>query len=319
MYDPALHHRRSIRLPGHDYAAGSTYYITLCTESRQRLFGTIINGRMIPNEAAHIIRTEWLRSAEIRREIELDEWVIMPEHFHAIVSIRTSRSRKPARATVSEATGPTPKSLGALIAGFKGSSAKQLNLWRGTPGQTVWHRNYYEHIVRDAADLARIRSYIRANPENYDILRFGEPRFMLGNRELLAHPQTAFLSSRGGAATVKPFEKRPACIMSGFLSPLERKIFGVCLAERIPMIQVLACGLPNSIPPRVSQAIDDGMLLLMTPFPETIQQPSASRAAWCNHYLLQIAQQVIIGHLNPDGMLAYLISDIPCGTPIIFQ
>ena len=89
-YDPSIHHRRSIRLRGHDYASPGLYFVTLCKADRRPIFGTIVNGRMALTDAGRVVREEWPRSAVIRREIELDEWVVMPNHFHAIARICTT-------------------------------------------------------------------------------------------------------------------------------------------------------------------------------------------------------------------------------------
>ena len=97
---------------------------------------------------------------------------------------------------------------------------------------------------------------------------------------------------------------------------MERDVFNACLADGTPMIQVLACGLPKRFPARVQRALDAGLLLVMTPFPDTVTRVNAERAAWCNQYLLHAADTVVIGHLNPDGLLACLLSDMPSDKPI---
>jgi REP element-mobilizing transposase RayT len=81
------HHRRSIRLKGYDYSQTGYYFITLCTRDRQCWFGEVKNGKMYLNSIGSIVAKEWLNSAQIRQEIELDEWIVMPNHFHAIVII----------------------------------------------------------------------------------------------------------------------------------------------------------------------------------------------------------------------------------------
>ena len=83
------------------------------------------------------------------------------------------------------------------------------------------------------------------------------------------------------------------------------------------MVQVLARGLPAVVPPRVRAAIDAGLLLVMTPFPATETGFSAARAAWCNQYVLHVAQSVVIGQLAPDGMLACLLADLPQDKPVV--
>jgi len=85
--NPAKHHRRSIRLKGYDYALAGLYFITLCCHNRACLFGKIENGRMILNEYGHIAYNEWLKTTEIRNNVELGEFVIMPNHIHGIVRL----------------------------------------------------------------------------------------------------------------------------------------------------------------------------------------------------------------------------------------
>jgi len=327
-FDPAIHHRRSIRLQGHDYAGGGIYYVTLVTEGWRRLFGGVINGRMVLSDAGRIVQDEWVRSARIREEIALDEWVVMPDHFHAVVAIRSRGDRQVARMRREEGDLPVARtlagrSLGALIAGFKGAVGKRINELRGTPGVGVWHRNYYEHVVRDEADLVRIRRYIRANPANYDPLRFGPPRFMMGNPDLFQLPKTAFLASRraddrqGAPPGAALFASSPACVISGFLSPMERQVFRDCLERGIPVIQVLACGLPRVLPAHVRAALASGRLLIMTPFPAGVRHVNAVRAAWCNQYLLHAADRIVIGALTPGGMLALLLADMPTDKTVV--
>ena len=86
-YDPAKHHRRSIRLPGYDYTRSGYYFVTICCYQRQCLFGDILDGVMQLNQFGEIVQKEWLRSSIIRQEIELNEFVVMPNHFHGIVII----------------------------------------------------------------------------------------------------------------------------------------------------------------------------------------------------------------------------------------
>ncbi len=89
MYDPHLHHRRSIRLKGYDYSQPGAYFITLVTYQRDCLFGSVIDGEMQLSPLGKIAQDEWMRSIGIRKEITIheDEFVIMPNHFHGIVWI----------------------------------------------------------------------------------------------------------------------------------------------------------------------------------------------------------------------------------------
>ena len=77
--------RHTTRLSGHDYAGRATYFVTLCTENRECLFGQVIEGQMYLNANGQIVREEWLRSSQIRSELDLDRWIVMPNHLHGIV------------------------------------------------------------------------------------------------------------------------------------------------------------------------------------------------------------------------------------------
>lgn len=84
-YDPEKHHRRTIRLPEFDYRQVGAYFITVCVYQRDMLFGEIIDDEMILNEYGHIVLDEWMETAIIRPGIFLDEFIVMPNHFHAII------------------------------------------------------------------------------------------------------------------------------------------------------------------------------------------------------------------------------------------
>ena len=86
-YEPAKHHRRSIRLKKYDYAQAGTYFVTICTQDRECLFGDVVDGEMRLNDAGCMIQKWWHESAEKFKNIELDEFVIMPNHFHGIIHI----------------------------------------------------------------------------------------------------------------------------------------------------------------------------------------------------------------------------------------
>lgn len=178
-YDPEKHHRRSIRLRGYDYSQAGYYFVTICCYQRQRLFGDIVNGAMQLNEYGEIVKQEWLRSAVIRTNIELDEFIVMPNHFHGIIiidknlSITPQIARANSRSPLRQSNKPImplmkPKSLSSLMAGFKSSVTKQINTIRYTPGSKIWQRNYYEHIIRNEKALNNIRQYIINNPLSWD-------------------------------------------------------------------------------------------------------------------------------------------------------
>ncbi len=95
-YDPQKHQRRSIRLPEYDYSQPGGYYITIVTQNRELLFGEVADGKMVLNDAGEIVHYEWLNTAKIRSEIQLDEFVVMPNHIHGLIFIVDNRRGRPA-------------------------------------------------------------------------------------------------------------------------------------------------------------------------------------------------------------------------------
>jgi putative transposase len=182
-YDPEKHHRRSIRLKGYDYSSAGSYFITICTYERECLFGDIFDGEMQLNQYGQIIAEEWQRSSVIRQEIELDLWVVMPNHFHGIVIITDNvgaNGRSPLPSPMQSDRSPLPnrsfpqpsmrpKSLSSLVAGFKSATTKRINIARNSPSSPVWQRNYYEHIIRDESSFQKIRQHIQMNPIAWEV------------------------------------------------------------------------------------------------------------------------------------------------------
>jgi REP element-mobilizing transposase RayT len=182
-YDPERHHRRSIRFRGYDYAQAGAYFVTLCTQDRACLFGGIVDGEMRLNETGLVVADTWRWLAVQHPYVELDEWVVMPNHLHGIIVIvddpgrggsRTAPTQPvPTVPTVRTApTQPGPataryKPLGRLIGAFKTVSTKRVNEMRRMPGAPIWQRNYYEHIIRHEESMNRIRQYILDNPARW--------------------------------------------------------------------------------------------------------------------------------------------------------
>jgi REP element-mobilizing transposase RayT len=321
-YDPSVHHRRSIRLRAHDYATGGAYYVTICAEERKRLFGVVVNGRMALNDAGRMA-THWFRELENKfSDVQCDAFVCMPDHLHFVVRTGFVGADLCVRPEKKGEHAGSP--LRAIVAWFKTMTTNayicgvKQSGWAPFPG-TLWQRTI-TNTSCEHADLDRIRTYIRDNPINADVLRFGEPRFMIGNQALLDLPKTAYLAPVSYGRTAYPplsaFPTPPRCVISSFLSPMERRVFSACLSNGTPAIQLLACGLPKVFPLRTRHALDAGHLLIMTPFDETVTQVNAARAAWCNQYLLHAADTVVIGALNPNGQLDCLLADMPFNKPI---
>ncbi len=170
-FNPDKHHRRSIRLKNYDYSQAGAYYITICVYNREHLFGDIIDSELQPNEYGKIAENEWIKTFQLRKNIEMDEFIIMPNHLHGIIIISNeSDSTGTARRTptIERFSKPTANTIPTIIRNYKSAVTKQINELRNTPGTILWQRNYYEHVIRDESDLNRIREYIINNPRNWE-------------------------------------------------------------------------------------------------------------------------------------------------------
>ena len=162
--------RNSLRLKGYDYTQDGLYFVTLVTQGRVSLFGEVLNGAIILNRYGEIVQQEWERISMVRPTIELGAFVIMPNHLHGILffqengayTVRATRRVAPTAITLQSG------SLGAVMGQFKSIVTKRINTVRGTPGIPVWQRNYYDHILRNQADLELTWQYIQANPAQWD-------------------------------------------------------------------------------------------------------------------------------------------------------
>jgi len=150
------------------HTSSGAYFVTIVTHGRQCLFGAIVDGAMRLNEFGEIVCDEWLKTEIIRPRVQLDVFVIMPNHIHGIVIVndvdgccRGTLQRAP---TIEQFGKPTSDSIPTIIRLFKSATTKRINEYRNTPAVSVWQRNYYEHIIRNETEWQRIRQYIANNP-----------------------------------------------------------------------------------------------------------------------------------------------------------
>ena len=176
-YDPAKHHRRSIRLKGYDYTSPGAYFITICTHQRRCLFGNILDKTMKLSGIGLLAQACWQRLPHHCPNVTLDEFIVMPNHIHGILFLDNGsfRDLAPAQGVLEGSKEPqlnamsqqTPKSgsLGAIIRSFKSVTSRRIGQFRDPPDCPVWQRNFYEHIIRNEAALHQIRHYIQTNPQ----------------------------------------------------------------------------------------------------------------------------------------------------------
>ena len=179
-FDPSLHHRRSIRLKGYDYRHPGAYFITLCTQDHLHLFGHVEEWEVRLNAAGKMVHEAWLEIPEFYPSCGLDEFVVMPNHFHGVIwlapealgmSIEGHRSIPESPGM--KGTEQNGLSLPEFVKRFKSLTTNRYGdgvasaRW---PAYTrrLWQRDYFEHIVRNERDLAQIRIYIRENPARWD-------------------------------------------------------------------------------------------------------------------------------------------------------
>jgi REP element-mobilizing transposase RayT len=197
-HDTYRTHHASRRLRGVDYTQSAAYFITICAHERRCLFGEIRGGEMHVNAAGRIVGEEWRRTDDLRDEIALDAFVVMPNHVHGIVVLkppgadaptdprgydlrragsgtpprdgnpsRSDMARHVATSSKGEFANPKAGSLGTIIGAFKSASTRRINRRRDTPSESVWQRNYYDRILRDEGEWRGARRYIERNPARW--------------------------------------------------------------------------------------------------------------------------------------------------------
>lgn len=175
--NPSFQRKNSLRLQGYHYASDGAYFITICTQKKQHFFGYIFQEKMHLNPPGKIVKEEWLKSAEIRREITLDEYCIMPNHFHAIVWIAKEAPIQSPNFTSLPQTpgfqsrrGAIFRELGNLVNAFKGSVSRRIR--KEYRPDFAWQRNYHDRILRNETELSNTRTYILNNPSNWPTDQF---------------------------------------------------------------------------------------------------------------------------------------------------
>jgi putative transposase len=162
--------RRSIRLKGYDYSADGAYFITICVRDSECLLGEINDGQMILNQYGSIVRDVWEGLPDRVSDIDLDEYIIMPNHFHAIISIDKSPESTEIHKDldVDDIKARRKMILPKVVGRFKMLAAKAINQSREIEG-SFWQRNYYERVIRSEEDCQIVRQYIINNPVQWEM------------------------------------------------------------------------------------------------------------------------------------------------------
>lgn len=153
MFDPKIHHRQSIRLKNYDYSQLGAYFITICTHNRELL---------LEQESVKVmLKSFWQKLPAKFTTIQLDEFIVMPNHIHGIIMITVGVTPRGYPSLGDIVDWYKTMTTNAYIEGVKNNRWAQFN-------KRFWQRNYYEHVIRDEEDLNRIRQYIIDNPMRWD-------------------------------------------------------------------------------------------------------------------------------------------------------
>jgi REP element-mobilizing transposase RayT len=295
-YDPEKHHRRSIRLKGHDYAGGGVYFVTICAHREFIAWG---NGHPFVGAtcvspvppARRILEEEWMRSGEIRDDVSPGEFVVMPDHFHGLIRIEKGKS-----------------ALGHVIGAFKAAVTRAIRRTGGMhvaphAALRIWHRNYYERIVRSEEAERKITEYIRMNPWRC-VQELGDGLRGIGNPSLRSREKLGVLCSRG-APKIGQLPEADV-YFGGWHSPKEKEIFQWLLDKKLSVIACPAWGIEkSSFAPGVLRALEENRLLILE-MRDISGNLAAAEAR--NRFVIENADTLFTPHVSKGGMLERLLN-----------
>ena len=170
---------QTVRMPKWNYGWKGDYFVTVKTGDRIHFFGEIIDGKMHLNEIGQILDSEWHKTPLLRPDmnITLGEFIVMPNHFHGIISIGRNQynqhddgggrdaMHRVSTVGAQKQFGPQSKNLASIIRGIKSSVTIQA---RRINPDFKWQPGFHEHLIKDAGAYRRIAKYIRENVQNWD-------------------------------------------------------------------------------------------------------------------------------------------------------
>ena len=304
-------HRTSLRQAAISYRSG-WWSVTVQVAKNKSLLGAVVGDRVALNALGRAVASVWRALPGKYPELEVFDFVVMPNHFHALLRIHWRETNR-------------AHHLGFLMSRFKGGTSFVYGQMRRAGeiediGEKLWQRDYWDDLVTSEAEFRGWQKYIRANPANWSSDRYGAcTAHLRGNAELLNRPRVAFVASQGFyASALRPRKvwgarcpPAPSVLISTFTSAQEREALRRALAKRRPLIAVFPAGIPGDaeLAPGLAAAICDGWALAVSP------QPTGSRlnkkiATWCNEFLLKNAAEIWVGDLSPNGMLAQMLAGL---------
>jgi len=163
------------RLPNWDYSDNGYYFITICTKDKEEYFGEIIDNKMQLSEIGVIVGKYWFEIPNHFPHVELDEFVVMPNHMHGIIIIKNNVPHVETQNFASlkqvkqikpqNKFGPQSKNLASIIRGYKIGVKKYATIYKIN---FFWQSRFYDHIIRNEKEFCRIKQYIKDNPKNWE-------------------------------------------------------------------------------------------------------------------------------------------------------
>jgi putative transposase len=324
-YDPARHHRRSIRLKGHDYAGGGLYFVTICAHREAgAIFSTPVAREILSRIWEEIClqaeiqglqegQTQGLQEGQTQGLQEgqtqgLQEgqtqglpvrarlacaalsYCIMPDHFHGLIRIAKGK-----------------KSLGDFICAFKSRTTHECRKAKESGKfplfeNKIWHRNYYEVIVRSREAEEHITEYIRMNPWRC-VQELGSGLRGMGNPALWHEKKLGVLCSRNAPKIGRLPEA--AVYFGGWHSPKEKEILSYLLAHKKRVIACPAWGIERtSFESDVVEALEDNRMLVLEMRDQAGDLASAEAR---NRFVMEQADSLFTPYVAPGGMLERML------------
>lgn len=324
-----VYYHKSLRNPNINYRSG-WWSVSIQVAKNKSILGAIVGDKVVLNKLGRAVEAYWKGLPAKYSELEIFDFVVMPNHFHALLRIHYAPTNR-------------EHHLGFLMSRFKGGTSFIYGKMRRAGevediGDGLWQRDYWDDLVSSEAEFKGWQKYIRENPANWSSDRYGAcTAFTLGDTELLNRPRIAFVASQGffaselrarkiwaksgtakavgfdgeGVAVSKGAALVAAVLISTFTSAQEREALRRALAKKRPLVAVFPAGIPaeSALEPTLAAAIREGWALAVSP------QASGSRlnkkiATWCNEFLLRNADEIWAGDLSPNGMLMQMLTGL---------
>ena len=339
---------KSLRNPNINYRSG-WWSVSIQVAKNKSNLGAIVGEKVALNVLGRAVEAYWRTLPEKYPELEIFDFVVMPNHFHALLRIHYAPTNR-------------EHHLGFLMSRFKGGTSFIYGKMRRAGeiediGEQLWQRDYWDDLVTSDAEFKGWQKYIRENPANWSSDRYGAcTAYSLGDTELLNRPRIAFVASQGFyASELRPRKiwakggdrlKSPppiasvggdkaagigagpssaraasgdsssegaasAVLISTFTSAQEREALRRALGKKKPLVAVFPAGIPveAELVPGLAAAIREGWALAISP------QAPGSRlnkkiATWCNEFLLKNAEEIWVGDISPNGMLSQMLAGL---------